>query len=79
MSRPPEASTNSRPKGDYSHRLLPRNPREPLTITVTYRGGAECWWEIRSRGTVLRRPGSVALHDVLSDLNGGRLEARRKA
>ena len=71
MSRAPQASSSSRPKGDYSHRLVPRNPREPLTITVTYRGGSECWWEIRARGTVVRRPGSEALHDVLAHLSGG--------
>lgn len=70
MSRAPQASTNSRPKGDYSHRLVPRDAREPLTVTVTYRGGPECWWEIRARGTVIRRPGVTSLHDVLSHLNG---------
>jgi len=71
MRRAPQASTNSRPKGDYSHRLTPRDPRDPLTVTVTYRGGSECWWEIRARGVVIRRPGHVALHDVLSHLSGG--------
>lgn len=70
MSRAPQASINSRPKGDYSHRLARRDPRDPLTVTITYRGGPECWWEIRARGTVIRRPGSVALHDVLSWING---------
>jgi len=71
MRRAPQASTNSRPKGDYSHRLLPRDPRDPLTVTVTYRGGSECWWEIRARGVVVRRPGHVSLHDVLAHLSGG--------
>lgn len=72
MSRPPEASTNSRPKGDFSHRLTTRDPREPLTITVTYRGGAECWYEIRARGTTIRRPGHVAIHDLFRWINGDR-------
>jgi hypothetical protein len=70
MSRAPQASTDSRPKGDYSHRLAPRDARQPLTMTVTYRGGPECWWEISARGVKIRRPGSVALHDVLSHLQG---------
>nr|CRY96850.1 hypothetical protein [uncultured prokaryote] len=72
MSGAPEASTNSRPKGDYSHRLAERDPREPLTITVTYRGGSECWWELRARGVTIRRPGSLSLHDVLMWLEGKR-------
>lgn len=70
MSRAPQASSNSRPKGDYSHRLARRDPRDPLTITVTYRGGPECWWEIRARGVTIRRPGVTALHDVLDHLQG---------
>lgn len=51
--------------------LLPRNARDPLTIKVSYRGGPECWWEIHARGVVVRRPGVVALHDLLMELNGG--------
>ena len=70
MSRAPQASTNSRPKGDFSHRLARRNPRDPLTITVTYRGGPECWWELKARGVTIRRPGSVSLHDALDWLQG---------
>lgn len=70
MSRAPQASTNSRPKGDYSHRLAARDPREPLTITVSFRGGTECWWEIKGRGVTIRRPGVTSLHDVLSHLQG---------
>lgn len=53
-------------------RLSPRNPREPLTIQVKYRGGPECWWEISARGATIRRPGSLALHDVLRELSGGK-------
>ena len=69
---------SERPPGPYGtaaegvrrKRLTARNPRDPLTVTIAYRGGAECWWEIRSRGVTLRRPGSLALHDVLSELQG---------
>lgn len=46
-----------------------RNPREPLTIKVKFRGGAECWYEVHARGEVGRFPGYVALHDVMSEIN----------
>ena len=58
------------PAGRHPKQLPSRDPRKPLTITISYRGGAECWWEIRGRGIVIRRPGALALHDVLSDLQG---------
>jgi hypothetical protein len=44
------------------------NPREPLTLKVTYRGGNECWWQIETRGVTIRRPGYLALHDVLWEI-----------
>lgn len=46
-----------------------RDPREPLTIKVKYRGGEECWYEIHARGAVGRFPGHVALHDAMSEIN----------
>lgn len=52
------------------HALRPREPREKLTITVRYRGGPECWWEIHARGETVRVPGHAALHDTLMTLNG---------
>lgn len=62
---------------------LPRwNPREPLSLQVTYRGGAEAWWEIRARGRVWRRPGWQALDDVLAEVfagTGGKAPAARAA
>lgn len=42
--------------------------RKPLNITLKYRGGPECWWEIRARGRTIRRPGYIALHDLMRDL-----------
>lgn len=67
-SSAPQASSASR-RGRHPATLSKRNPREPLTITVTYRGGPECWWEIKARGVTFRRPGYVALHDLLSEVN----------
>lgn len=51
------------------HGSLPRNPREPLTIKVSYRGGGECWYEIHARGSMGRFPGITALHDVMRVIN----------
>ena len=70
ISRPPEAGTRSGAQRRTLHALRKRDPRQPLTVTVVYRGGSECWWELRSRGVVIRRPGHNALHDVLWELQG---------
>lgn len=48
-----------------------RNPRESLTVTVRYRGGAECWWQVEARGRVWRTPGVIAIHDVMTWINEG--------
>lgn len=48
--------------------------RRPMTIRVKYRGGAECWWELHARGRMIRRPGSLALHDVLREFYGGTID-----
>jgi len=53
-----------------SGRLPHWNRREPLTITVKYRGGAESWVELRARGRTWRAPGHLALFDVLSEIWG---------
>lgn len=46
-----------------------RNPRDPLSLKISYRGGAECWYEIHARGSIGRFPGHVALHDVMTEIN----------
>lgn len=48
---------------------LPRNPREPLTIKISYRGGPEAWYEIHARGSIGRFPGVTCLHDVMRTIN----------
>lgn len=52
----------------WFHRA-PREPRDPLTIKVKYRGGDECWYEVHARGEVGRFPGHVALHDMMREIN----------
>lgn len=44
------------------------DPRTPLTVTITYRGGPEAWYELKARGRRWRRPGSLSLHDVMMEL-----------
>lgn len=52
--------------------LAPWDKAMALSISVKYRGGAECWWEITARGRVWRRPGHLALDDVLQEVLSGR-------
>lgn len=68
----PEGPSSTSPKASSQGQLARRNPREPITILVTYRGGAEGWWEIKARGRVWRVPGVLALHDVLMGINEGK-------
>lgn len=49
-------------------RLTRRNPREELTLTIKYRGGAECWYLVKARGSHGVFPGVLALHDVMREI-----------
>lgn len=69
MRRPAGGQKETLPKGGRWHRFPPRNPREPLSIKVKYRGGSEAWYEIHARGSVGRYPGYVSLHEIMSDIN----------
>lgn len=78
---PPQAQAARRPKG-VSSALEPWDKRSPLHIEVTYRGGAEAWWQLKARGRVWRRPGHLMLDDVLRsvfDGVGGRLPETDRA
>lgn len=70
ISRAPQASVESGRRPPQIRSRSRRNPRDPLTISISYRGGAECWWEIHARGCIIRRPGHNSLHDVLWELQG---------
>ena len=64
----PKGQTSSRPQAGRSwFSRLPAWPlrRRKLTLTITYRGGAEAWFEIHARGGDLRTPGSTALLDLM--------------
>lgn len=56
----------------HLRRLAERDARAPLQVQVSYRGGAEAWWELRARGRVWRFPGHHSIHDVLMWVNEGR-------
>lgn len=72
IASPPEATTRL-PKA--AHRWWKRpvwNGREKLTLTITYRGGTECWYEVHARGCMGRFPGYVSLHDMMREIYNDR-------
>lgn len=70
MRRPAGGHSGSQPKAGRWFRRPPRNPREPLTISVKFRGGPECWYEVHARGCIGRYPGYVSIHEVMAEING---------
>lgn len=52
-------------------RFPQRDARRPLTLSISYRGGPEAWYEIHARGSSGRFPGYLALHDVMRQINEG--------
>lgn len=40
--------------------------RRTLRLSVTYRGGAESWWLVETRGTRAAFPGHLCLEDVMT-------------
>lgn len=69
MSRAPQATEHSTPKGRGLRALPRRNRREPLHITVKLRGGPEAWVEVHARGQVLRVPGWTSVSDLVDMVN----------
>lgn len=68
IAPPPEAREADGRKPGRWFRLPPWPPRRPLTISVKYRGGPECWYEVHARGSVGRFPGVTALDDVMREI-----------
>ncbi len=68
MKPPPAGHTTARAKrGRWRH--LTRWPRSrSLTLTVTYRGGAESWWLVSARGSQGVFPGHAQLEDVMAQV-----------
>lgn len=72
ITRAPQARTTSAPQALRWRRLPRRDWRKPLTLTISYRGGAEAWVEIHARGDIGRYPGSAQIIDILGDMTGNR-------
>lgn len=51
-------------------RLDGKRRRDPVTLTIRYRGGPEAWFEITARGVTARRPGHVCLLDLMQEVYG---------
>lgn len=77
IQRRPQGSAKRRPKGSSGPLLRRRDPKEALSMRVTYRGGAEAWWKIEARGEVYIAPGHLCLHDVMMSINDGNPGAAR--
>lgn len=69
MSRRPQGPSKTAPKASIS-RLSVWDPKNPLTLMLTYRGGPEAWWEVKARGRTYHFPGHLALHDVMARVEG---------
>lgn len=70
IRRPPQAENTARAKRAPITSLLPWPRKRPMHLEIRYRGGPECWVEIRARGRVIRRPGTEALADLWFELAG---------
>lgn len=68
---PPPAAQAARRRRPRKQAPLPAwNPKSALTLTVTYRGGAEAWYEVRGRGRTFRMRGDLGIHDVMRRIYG---------
>jgi hypothetical protein len=65
----PDGQGTRPPKAGRWYALPWRNPREPLTVTLRYRGGPEAWVEVKARGAMGRFHGATSLFDVVRELN----------
>lgn len=72
IERRQAAGSTAGRKAALHRRLRQRDARKPLQVTVRYRGGPECWWEISGRGREYHIPGSVCLHDAMMWINAQR-------
>lgn len=67
----PPAAPTAQPRRDRSKPALAHwSGRNPITIQVRYRGGAEAWYEVRGRGRVWRVTGDTDIHSVMEAVYG---------
>lgn len=60
------------PQAPSFRKMRQRKRSDPLEVRIRYRGGSEAWWLVEARGTRQAFPGHMALHDVMSIVNGYR-------
>jgi hypothetical protein len=65
----PVPNRHSRPAGASIYELHSRDPRKPLDLLASYRGGSEGMWLIQARGWRWRFCGSLAVCDVMNWIN----------
>jgi len=39
-----------------------------MHITVKFRGGPECWYEVHARGRIARYPGYLGIDDIMAEV-----------
>ena len=71
MRRSRREGQQNGPKAPRWFHLRRRDPRDALTIRITYRGGSEAWYLIEARGSRGAFSGVTALHDVMQQINEG--------
>lgn len=67
---PPAAQAARRRRPRKQDKLPPWDPKSALTVVITYRGGAEAWYELRTRGRTFRMRGDLGIHDVMRRVHG---------
>ena len=75
--RPPGGPNKASAQQAFSG-LARRNPRDAITITERYRGGAEGWWLVEARGRRQAFPGVLDLHTVMTVVNQSWSAPRRR-
>jgi hypothetical protein len=65
----PTPPQQAQPPKALPRRLRGRDRKAPITITVQYTAGAQCWYRITARGEVFSVPGDRAIHDVMEYIN----------
>jgi hypothetical protein len=69
VRRPAGGQSAQRPSGHRWYKLPRRNPRDPLTCTVKFRGGPEAWVEVHARGDMARVPGDMPIATLVLWMN----------
>jgi hypothetical protein len=68
--RPKPAGRANRAAGaSRFYGLTRRDSKTALDIKIKYRGGAESWWLIETRGRTAAFPGWMGLDDVMAEVN----------